>query len=336
MRADRLLSILLLLQSRGRMTARDLAEHLEVSERTIYRDIEALGMAGIPVYAERGPGGGCSLMDGYQTRLTGLTESEIRALFLLKMAGPLADLGLSKALDDALMKLTAALPVAQRHGAEQVRQRIYLDSAGSGQREGALPHLQTIQEAIWQERRLVISYCNDNDGNGIFSHRQVEPYGLVSQDKAWYLVGAVCGEDEKQVFSVGRIKTATMSTERFARPEGFDLPVYWAAYRGQQQEKKGFKALSTAKQPSLHPQKKALPGAQQRQVQEKKGNSALRHRRSKEKKGFVFAGTIATTSQKKEHMRDFNKKNGLPSTKKNHIKKTNDVCSTTSSLLVCA
>ena|SRR5947209_10480724 len=132
MRADRLLSILLLLQSRGRMTARDLAEHLEVSERTIYRDIEALGMAGIPVYAERGPGGGCSLMDGYQTRLTGLTESEIRALFLLKMAGPLAELGLSKALDDALMKLTVALPAAQRHGAEQVCQRIYFDVEGGG------------------------------------------------------------------------------------------------------------------------------------------------------------------------------------------------------------
>ncbi|HEX6555901.1 MAG TPA: YafY family protein [Ktedonobacteraceae bacterium] len=289
MRADRLLSILLLLQSRGRMTARDLAEHLEVSERTIYRDIEALGMAGIPVYAERGPGGGCSLMDGYQTRLTGLTESEIRALFLLKMAGPLADLGLSKALDDALMKLTIALPAAQRHGAEQVRQRIYFDVAGSGRREEALPQLQTIQEAIWQERRLVISYCNGHNGNGIYCNQQVEPYGLVSQGKAWYLVGAVCGEDEKQVFSLARIKTATMSTECFARSEGFDLPVYWAAYQVQQQEKKGFKSLSTA-----------------------------------------------TSSQKKENMRDFNKKNRLPSTKKPHIKKPHYVCSATSSLLVCA
>src|SRR5260370_530860 len=113
MRADRLLSILLLLQTRGRMTARELAEHMEVSERTIYRDIEALGMAGIPVYAERGPGGGCTLLDGYQTRLTGLTEAEIRALFLLNMTHPLADLGLDKALDDALLKLSAALPAPQ-------------------------------------------------------------------------------------------------------------------------------------------------------------------------------------------------------------------------------
>ena len=113
----RLLAILLLLQTRGRMTAHELAEQLEVSERTIYRDMEALSEAGIPVYAERGPGGGCSLLDGYQTRLTGLTATEVRALFLLRMASPLADLGLNKALDDALLKLLASLPnPAQRCG----------------------------------------------------------------------------------------------------------------------------------------------------------------------------------------------------------------------------
>src|SRR5713226_181059 len=120
MRADRLLSILMLLQTKGRMTAHDLAIQLEVSERTIYRDLDALSIAGIPVYTERGPGGGCSLVDGYQTRLTGLTEAEIRALFLFNMAGPLADLGLGKALDDALLKLEAALPAASRAKAEQV------------------------------------------------------------------------------------------------------------------------------------------------------------------------------------------------------------------------
>src|SRR5712691_11301372 len=143
MRADRLLSILLLLQTRGRMTARELAEQLEVSERTIYRDIDALGMAGIPVYTERGPGGGCSLLDGYQTRLTGLTEPEVRALFLLNMTGPLADLGLSKALDDALLKLQASLPIAQRHDAEQVRQRIHMDTSKAHQEAETVPHLQT-------------------------------------------------------------------------------------------------------------------------------------------------------------------------------------------------
>src|SRR5579884_1436149 len=100
MRADRLLSIMMMLQTRGHITARELAERLEVSERTIYRDLEALGMAGIPIYTERGPGGGCSLLDGYQTRLTGLTETEVRALFLLTMAAPLTDLGLGKVLEE--------------------------------------------------------------------------------------------------------------------------------------------------------------------------------------------------------------------------------------------
>jgi predicted DNA-binding transcriptional regulator YafY len=110
LRADRLLSILLLLQARGRMTARELAERLEVSERTIYRDLDALSSAGVPIYAERGPSGGCELLDGYQTKLNGLTELEVRALFLLSVSGPLVDLGLGKALEDALLKLSTALP----------------------------------------------------------------------------------------------------------------------------------------------------------------------------------------------------------------------------------
>src|SRR5579864_4277793 len=129
LRADRLLSLLLLLQTRGRMTARDLAERLEVSERTIYRDLEALSTAGVPVYAERGPGGGCMLIDGYHTNLTGLTEAEVRALFAFRATGPLADLGLDKALDDAMLKLSAALPATHRSGAEQVPQRIHLDTS---------------------------------------------------------------------------------------------------------------------------------------------------------------------------------------------------------------
>src|SRR5258706_26096 len=121
---------------------------MEVSKRTIYRDIEALGMAGIPVYAERGPGGGCTLLDGYQTRLTGLTEAEIRALFLLNMTHPLADLGLDKALDDALLKLSAALPAAQRQEAEQVRQRIYLDTTTPQSSQPITQHQQGQQKKL--------------------------------------------------------------------------------------------------------------------------------------------------------------------------------------------
>ena len=162
MRADRLLSILMLLQSKGRMTARDLAEQLEVSERTIYRDLEALGMAGIPIYTERGPGGGCSLIDGYQTKLTGLTEIEVRALFLLPMDAPMADLGLGKVLEEALLKLTAALPASSREQVEQVHQRFHVETTWWYHTADEQVTLQTIQHAIWQNSKLCIAYSQDN------------------------------------------------------------------------------------------------------------------------------------------------------------------------------
>lgn len=127
MRADRLLSILMLLQSRGKITAPELARELEVSVRTIYRDIEALSTAGVPVYAERGPGGGCVLVDGYRTSLTGLTRDEVKALFMLSVPASLDELGVSQELRAALRKLAASLPTAQRQDEEIVRQRIYLD-----------------------------------------------------------------------------------------------------------------------------------------------------------------------------------------------------------------
>ncbi len=225
MRADRLLALLLLLQTRGRMTAHELAEQLEVSERTIYRDMEALSVAGIPVYAERGPGGGCSLLDGYQTRLTGLTATEVRALFLLHMASPLADLGLTKALDDALLKLSASLPVPQRNDAEQVRQRIHLDSTAWNANAETMCHLHTIQEAIWQERVLVLSY---RESHSYCCEQLVEPYGLVSKGSAWYLVGAATGESK--VFHVSRVAAVMLTAEHFIRPASFDLPHYWSEY----------------------------------------------------------------------------------------------------------
>lgn len=225
MRADRLLSLLMLLQSRGRMTARELAEQLEVSERTIYRDIEALGIAGIPICAERGPGGGCFLLDGYQTKLTGLNAAEVRALFLFKMARPLADLGLSKALDDAMLKLSAALPAQQRDDAEQVRQRIHLDMEDWQQNISPVPHLTTIQEAVWHDRKLLIEY---DEGCKLCQQHLIEPYGLVSKTNSWYVVAALVGE--QRVFSVSRISTAVLSEEHFIRPATFDLSSFWAAY----------------------------------------------------------------------------------------------------------
>jgi predicted DNA-binding transcriptional regulator YafY len=222
MRADRLLSILLLLQSRGRMTANELSSQLEVSERTIYRDLEALGMAGIPIYSEHGPGGGYALLDSYRTTLTGLTEAEVRTLFLSGVYGPLADLGLAEALEVALLKLSAALPEAQQRRAERMRQRIHLDSIPWFQTREAVPHLQTLQDAIWHDQRVQITYRRSDHEERAYT---IDPYGLVAKSNIWYVVAAR-GEDMR-VFRVSRILTLERLDISFERPADFDLASYW-------------------------------------------------------------------------------------------------------------
>ncbi len=222
MRADRLLSLLLLLQTRGRMTARELAERLEVSERTIYRDVGALSVAGVPIYSERGPGGGCALMDGYRTSLTGLTEAEARTLVISGAQTPLADLRLGGAVEAALLKLQAALPAPHRDDAERARQRVYLDPAGWGQPDHT-PHLSTIEAAVWSDRRLRMGY---RKGNGQLAEYLVDPLGLVAKASVWYFVGMV--EDELRTFRVSRVLSAELTDEPCQRPGGFDLAAYWA------------------------------------------------------------------------------------------------------------
>src|SRR5579871_117459 len=182
MRADRLLSIMLLLQVHRRMTASELARRLEVSERTIHRDMEALSAAGIPVTAQRGAGGGWLLLEGYRTNLTGLTNAEIQALFLTTPARLLADLGLGRASDAASIKLLAALPAVSRRGAEYARQRIHVDIAGWGQAEGSIPFLAALQDAIWQEYRVGIAYRR---ADGAAVERVVDPLGLVAKGSIW-------------------------------------------------------------------------------------------------------------------------------------------------------
>lgn len=226
MRADRLLSLLLLLQARGRMTAQELSEKLEVSERTVYRDLSALGMAGIPVYAERGPGGGCSLMEGYRTNLTGLTESEVHTLFMSGAASPLKDLGLAPAMEAALLKLLAALPKQRRGEAERARQRLHVDSAGWGRPGDAVPHLRALQEAVWQDRRVRMVYRHGKDEGRDESGRVVEPLGLVFKANIWYLVAHSAGEP--RVFRVSRVADVAPLDETFERPATFDLAAYWA------------------------------------------------------------------------------------------------------------
>ena len=224
MRADRLLSILLLLQVRRRLTARELAEQLEVSERTILRDMDALGAAGIPVIAERGAGGGWSLVEGYRTELTGLSESEAQALVVPGPPRLLADLRLDRAAEGALLKLLAALPAMVRRRADEARRKIHVDVSGWSATPEAVPCFQAVQEAVWRERQLQLTYERGFDGEPV--ERRVDPLGLVAKGSVWYLVAAV--EGDVRTYRASRISTARVLDEPAARPpEGFDLAAFW-------------------------------------------------------------------------------------------------------------
>jgi predicted DNA-binding transcriptional regulator YafY len=225
MRADRLLSMLMLLQTRGRMTAEDLAEELEVSTRTVYRDLDALSFAGVPVYSERGPSGGISLLEDYRTNLTGLTRDEVRALFMFTVPGLFADLQVDKTQQAANLKLIAALPAPFQKDVEWVRQRIHLDPAGWFQPAEATPYLSTIQEAVWQNRRLRIVYRR-SDGEWV--KRLVEPYGLVAKTSVWYLVAAMMRG--VLTYRVSRIQEAELTDSHFERPDDFDLLIFWTKW----------------------------------------------------------------------------------------------------------
>lgn len=223
MRADRLLSILLLLQVHRRMTARELAKRLEVSERTIHRDMEALSMAGVPVVAERGANGGWSLPDGYRTNVTGLNQAEVLALFLPRPAGVLQDLGLGQAAEAAQIRLLAALPSGARQDAEFARQRIHVDGAPWHPKEGDdLTGLPLLQDAIWQERKVLLAYDRE-DGR---VERLADPLGLVVKGSTWYLAASVDGE--LRTYRVSRIAGVTLTDQPCSRPAGFDLAAFWA------------------------------------------------------------------------------------------------------------
>ncbi|MCP5098059.1 MAG: WYL domain-containing protein [Chloroflexi bacterium] len=222
MRADRLLSLLLLLQTRGQMTAQTLAKELEVSERTIYRDIDALSCAGVPVYGEPGPEGGYALIDSFRTNLTGLTEGEVRALFMLTVPAPLADLGVSQELRTALLKLSAALPQARRHDESWIRQRFHLDATWWQQSDAPFPHLQTIHTAVLQDRKLHIVY---ETAVAVKLDRIVSPYGLVAKAGIWYLVSATA--DAIRVHRVSDLLDVCLSDEPFTRQKEFDLAAFW-------------------------------------------------------------------------------------------------------------
>jgi predicted DNA-binding transcriptional regulator YafY len=221
MRASRLVQLLLLLQSRGRLTARALAEELEVSERTVHRDVDALSAAGIPIYAERGPHGGIQLVDGYRTRLTGLTGEEAEALFLSGLPGPAAELGLGTVVAAARLKLLASLPNELRARASRLVERFHLDAAGWFQASESVPHLAVLADAVWEARRLQITYRRGESA----VDRVIDPLGLVLKAGVWYVVAAA--GDQVRTYRARRIRAARPTGETFDRPADFDLARHW-------------------------------------------------------------------------------------------------------------
>ena len=225
MRADRLLSILLLLQAQGKMTARELAQELEVSERTIYRDIDALSFAGVPIFSESGHQGGYALVENYQTTLTGLSKGELRALFMLGNLTPLGDLGVREELQRALLKISAALPRDRCRDDEQISRYFHFDSSWWRQDKERFQHLQVIQQAIYQNQKLNIVY---QPPFAVEIKRLVAPFGLVAKAGRWYLV---CARNNGiHVHRVSHLLDVSISQEHFACPERFNLAAFWQGW----------------------------------------------------------------------------------------------------------
>ena len=221
MKADRLLSALLALQAHGKQTGRELAARLEVSERTVHRDMEALSAAGVPVFAVRGVRGGWQLDEQWRTEVPGLDEPELRAL-LMAQPRVIGDEGLAAAAERAVNKLMAALPVAMRTRAALIRQRLFIDTAGWFGTVQNLAALPTVQDAVWRDRKLEIEYRRaDKEEVG----RIVDPLGLVAKGTSWYLVANTPAGF--RTFRVSRILEATMLETPCERPADFDLATHW-------------------------------------------------------------------------------------------------------------
>lgn len=238
MRSDRLLSLLLMLQARGRLTAPDAARELEVSVRTVYRDVEALSAAGVPVWTTQGRNGGIELMPGYRTDVTGMTAAEARALVAMTGRAVPDDLGLGSALASAVHKLVAAVPASHRPAAQAARDRVLVDHAGwyrttAGDAPGA-PHLAAVQEAVWADRRIRVRYRH---GDGRLHGYLLDPWGLVLKGGTWYLVAAHRGT--ARPYRADRVLTVTTLPDPARRPPDLDLEAVWTALRADVERPRG-------------------------------------------------------------------------------------------------
>ena len=225
MRATRLVSLLLLLQTRGQLTAAELAAQLEVSIRTVHRDVESLSEAGVPVEALRGPAGGYRLAGGYRTRLTGLTVDEAEALFAAGMPGPAAELGLGGELAAARLKVLAALPSELQERATRATRLFHLDTRGWFRAEDRVPHLPALSAAVWRGCRVRMRY---REGPRVVQ-RTIDPLGLVLKGGAWYLVARRSAG--MRVYRVSRVASVRPLEQTFERPPGFELEPYWEEWQ---------------------------------------------------------------------------------------------------------
>ncbi|MBO0511709.1 helix-turn-helix transcriptional regulator [Streptomyces beijiangensis] len=225
MKSSRLVSILLLLQTRGRMTAAQLAEELEVSVRTVYRDVDALHAAGVPLYGDAGHAGGYQVLAGYRTKLTGLNTGEAEALFLSGIPGPAAELGLGSVLAAAQLKLRAELPAELRGHVDRMQSRFHLDAPGWYAEDTPVPFLQEVADAVWNGRVIDVRYRRWKEPTEV--DRRLEPYGLVLKAGRWYVVAGPW----PRTFRVDQILALTQRGEEFSVPAEFDLAAYWQQYQ---------------------------------------------------------------------------------------------------------
>jgi len=223
MKASRLLSIFMLLQAKGRMTAGALARALEVSERTVLRDIDQLSAAGVPLWGERGHQGGFQLQPGWTTRLTGMTGDEANALLLAGLPGPATALGLGEAAASARLKLVASVPTPWRDSAAVVADRLHIDPLDWYREPDNPAFLREAAQAVWRGRRLRVTYASWRGTSG----RELEPLGLVLKAGAWYLAAREAGQDEVRTWRLASVRGLTVLGNGFRRPRGFDLARYW-------------------------------------------------------------------------------------------------------------
>jgi predicted DNA-binding transcriptional regulator YafY len=235
MRSSRLLEMLLFLQSRGQVTAAELARRLEVSTRTVYRDAEALSAAGVPVYTERGRGGGIALLPGYRTDVTGLTRDEAQALFVLTTGGAQADLGLAGPLRSAIAKVMRAVPRPFQDAAAAASQRILIDPERWLRAPESADALGVLQECVFADERVELGYRSS--GQATARVRTVDPYGLVCKAGVWYLVADSDGEP--RLFRVSRVASVAPTGEPVQRRAGVDLPDLWEEMRQQVEDRPG-------------------------------------------------------------------------------------------------